>query len=197
VLFCWGGERQGGTGLLSIPGGGCAFVRDWPRLVSFLRDDLGGPITRVDLAHDDYEGVRSVDKAVQMYQDGLFNAGGRKPKAKVAGSWIDPDGSARTFYDVGARENGKQLRVYEKGMQFGKAFDPWVRWEAELHNSDRVIPWEAVLESGRYFAGSYPALSWLSEDACRIRTFRKTDAISLDRLKRYARLGYYRAKMHS
>jgi phage replication initiation protein len=189
VLFCWGGEQQRGTGLLSIPGEGCALVTDWPRLVSFLRDGLHGRITRIDLAHDDYEGVRSVDGAVQMYKDGLFNSGGRKPKTKVAGSWIDPDGSGRTLY-VGARENGKQLRVYEKGMQLGKPFDPWVRWEAELHNTDRVVPWESALEPGRYLAGSYPALSWLSEDACRIRTLHKTDAISLERLTHYARIGF-------
>lgn len=189
ALFCWGGERQRGTGLLSIPGEGCALIRDWPRFVSFLRDDLHARITRIDLAHDDYEGVHSVNDAVQMYQDGHFKSGGRQPKLSQAGNWIEPDGSGRTFY-VGARQNGKQLRVYEKGMQLGKAFDPWVRWEAELHNTDRVIPWEAALEPGRYLAGSYPALSWLSQDACRIRTLRKTDSISLARLTHYARVSY-------
>jgi Replication initiation factor len=189
VLFCWGGEKQRGTGLLSIPGGGCAFVRDWPQLVSFLRDDLGGRITRIDLAHDDYEGVHSVDNAVRMYQEGLFNSGGREPKPGQAGNWIDPDGSGRTFY-VGGRKNGKRLRVYEKGMELGKRFDPWVRWEVELHNIDRVIPWEVPLEPGRYLAGAYPALSFVSADTCRIRTLRKTDAITLERLKHHARMSY-------
>lgn len=189
VLFCWGGERQRGTGLLSIPGEGCALVTDWPRLVTFLRDDLKGRITRIDLAHDDYEGVHSVNEAVRMYLEGQFKCGGRQPKLSQAGNWIEPDGSGRTFY-VGARQNGKQLRVYEKGMQLGRPYDPWVRWEAELHNTDRVIPWETALEPGRYLAGSYPALSWLSEDACRIRTLRKTDAISLERLTHHARISF-------
>lgn len=189
VLFCWGGEQQRGTGLLSIPGEGCALIRDWPQLVSFLRDELDARITRIDLAHDDFEGVHSVDGAVRMYQDGLFKSGGREPTASQAGNWIRPDGTGRTLY-IGARENGKQLRVYEKGMELGKPFDPWVRWEVELHNTRRVVPWEAALEPGRYLAGAYPALSFISADACRIRTLRKTDAISLERLKHHARIGY-------
>jgi phage replication initiation protein len=158
--------------------------------VSFLREDLQARITRIDLAHDDYEGTHSVNDAVQMYEEGRFNCGGRQPKMNQAGNWLHPDGGGRTFY-IGARQNGKQLRVYEKGMQLGKRFDPWVRWEAELHNNtDRVIPWEAALEPGRYLAGSYPALSFVSQDACRIRTLRKTDAISLERLIHHAKLGY-------
>jgi phage replication initiation protein len=189
VFFCWGGEQQRGTGLFSVPGEGCPLVTDWPQLVSFLRDELQGHVTRLDLAHDDYEGVHSVDGAVQMYRDGLFKSGGRQPKPDQRGNWIEPDGSGRTFY-VGVRENGKILRVYEKGMELGRRFDPWVRWEVELHNKDRVIPWEAVLQPGRYLAGSYPALSWISEDACRIRTLRKTDAITLERLTHHARIGY-------
>jgi DNA relaxase NicK len=47
---------------------------------------------------------------------------------------------------VGKRKNGKLLRVYEKGKQLGDESSPWVRWELELHNRDRVIPWEVLLE---------------------------------------------------
>lgn len=46
-----------------------------------------------------------------------------------------PDGRGRTFY-VGRRENGKLLRVYEKGKQLGAENSPWVRIELELHNKD-------------------------------------------------------------
>ena len=108
------------------------------------------------------------------------------PTSNVNGDWIEPTGKGRTFY-VGVRENGKLLRVYEKGKQLGEKDSPWVRWEVELHNEDRVIPWDVLIAPGRYVAGSYPALSWVQADVCRIKTLRKTDGITYDRLVRHAR----------
>jgi len=99
---------------------------------------------------------------------------------------VSPTGLGRTLY-VGRRENGKLLRVYEKGKQLGDKDSPWVRWEVEMHNIDRVIPWDVLLAPGRYVAGSYPALSWVQADASRIKTLRKTDGITYARLVRHAR----------
>jgi phage replication initiation protein len=187
VLFACGGQRQ--TGFLSIPGEGCSLIPYWPAVVELFRSELQGRISRWDGAADDLQGRHSVDEAVALYRAGAFNGGGRKPSCGQAGNWIDPDGTGRTLY-IGRRKNGKMLRVYEKGMQLGAAWSPWVRWEVELHSVDRVIPWEVLLEPGRYVAGAYPALSWVTEDSLRIDTLRKTDAISLERLIHYGRLTY-------
>ena len=62
-----------------------------------------------------------------------------------------------------------------------------MRWEVELHNIDRVIPWEVLLEPGRYVAGAYPALSWVQADASRIETLRRTDGITYERMVPHAR----------
>lgn len=187
VRFACGG--QAGTGFLSIPGEGCALVADWGRLVALLRDDLGARITRWDGAVDDFEGAHSVDGAVALYRSGAFNGGGRKPSCDVRGNWIEADDSGRTFY-VGKRRNGKLLRVYEKGKQLGAVDSPWVRWEVELHNIDRVIPWEVIDDPARFIAGAYPALSWINGTASRIPTLQRTDGISYRRIIFYARMGY-------
>ena len=184
TLYAIGGQR--GTAFLSMSGDGCALVPDWPALIELFEAQLCGQITRWDGATDDFEGVRSVDWAVEQYHAGAFRTGGRMPIAHADGDWISPTGKGRTLY-VGVRENGKLLRVYEKGKQLGDKDSPWVRWEVEMHNEDRVIPWDVLLAPGRYVAGSYPALSWVQADACRIRTLRKTDGITYERLVRHAR----------
>lgn len=143
VRYAFGG--QAGTALLTIPGERCAMVPDWTRLIGFLRDDLQGRITRWDGAVDDFNGVHPVNEAVDLYLAGAFNAGGRKPSCAQAGNWITEDEAGRTFY-VGKRRNGKVLRVYEKGKQLGFGSSPWTRWEVELHNIDRVIPWEVITD---------------------------------------------------
>jgi phage replication initiation protein len=65
-----------------------------------------------------------------------------------------------------------------------------VRHEVEWHNIDRNIPWEAVLEPGKYVAGAYPALSWVSETAERIKTLQRSDAISYKRLTHHCAIAY-------
>jgi len=121
----YGGQNN--TAFLSISGEGCQMVTSWKNLVLLIRDKYQGKITRWDGAVDDYEGIHSVDQAVQDYKDGKFNAGGNMPSCDQRGNWLTPDGKGRTFY-IGRRENGKMLRIYEKGMQLGKRWDPWVRW---------------------------------------------------------------------
>ena len=188
AFFAYGGNC--GTGFLTFPGEACHQIPSWTELVQFLRDCLHARITRWDGAVDDYDGLHSVDSSVELYQAGLFNAGGRKPQINQCGNWLDPDGSGRTFY-IGKRRNGKMLRVYEKGMQLGIPWHPWVRWELELHNTDREIPWDAVLEPGKYVAGAYPkALGWISEEQTRIRTLQRTSRIGYDALTHWASIAY-------
>jgi phage replication initiation protein len=188
ALFAYGGQR--GTALISLPGEACSIIRDWPALLSFLSSLPSSRITRWDGAVDDFTGFHSVDYAVACYWRGDFNAGGKAPSCNQNGNWIQPDGSGRTFY-VGKRKNGKMLRVYEKGMQLGQRWHPWVRWEVELHNVDRVIPWEVLLEPARYVVGSYPkALHWVQEEMCRIRTIQNQTQLSYEHLVEYASRAY-------
>lgn len=191
AVFAIGGQR--GKAFLSLPGTSCMLIAmdAWPTLVSVLRDHYNATITRWDGAVDDFEGVHSVDWAVEQYLNNGFNAGGNRPSCKQVGNWIQPDGSGRTFY-VGKRKNGKVLRTYEKGKQLGDPTSPWVRWELELHNRDRVIPWDVIANPGGYVAGAYPCTAWIIEEACRIRTTQNAERISYKVLTHYARQAYGR-----
>lgn len=72
----------------------------------------------------------------------------------------------------------------------GAKESPWTRWEVELRNVDRVIPWDVIPNPAPYIAGAYPALSWLNGLGCRIPTLRRTDSISYQRIIFYARIAY-------
>jgi phage replication initiation protein len=188
TFFGYGGQNN--TAFLSIPGEACHMVPSWHKLIILIRDKYQGKITRWDGAVDDYEGKHSVDLAVQYYLDGKFNAGGKMPGCDQRGNWLMPDGRGRTFY-VGKRENGKVLRVYEKGMQLGEKWHPWVRWEIELHSVDRVIPWDVLLEPGKYVAGAYPkATGWIQEQMSRIRTIQNTAQISYNYMTACTSISY-------
>lgn len=177
-------------GIISLPGEACTLVPDWYALIALGRDRLKGSISRWDGAVDSYNGDFSVDLAYQYYHEKKFNAGGRNPHIEKRGNWDEPDGKGRTLY-IGKRENGKMLRVYEKGMQLGCPNHPWVRWEVEYHNASRIIPWEVLLEPGKYLVGAYPkALCWVQEEMQRIRTIQKTGEISYDVLIHHAANGY-------
>lgn len=189
AVMAWGGDRQRGRVYVSINGAGCSMVKDWGcvmRIVSSIR----ARITRADLAVDALEGEFDIGTAQAWYEGKGFNSGGRTPTYKVEGDWLTPTGAGRTFY-VGRRENGKFARIYEKGKQLGNRFSPWTRFEVELHNVDRVIPYDVITEPSKYFAGCYPVCEGLVDvGAERIRTSREEHAISLDRLRSYCRIAY-------
>jgi phage replication initiation protein len=189
ALFAHGGQR--GTGFLSMPGEACALVPDWQRAYLFLRDELQAKITRWDGAVDDFKGEHSVDLAMQWYLGGSFGTGGNKPSMRQAGNWAEPDGTGRTIY-IGKGAHGKMLRVYEKGKQLGDSASPWVRWELQLGNRDRVIPLEVLLNPGPYVAGAYDCLGWINEEASRVRVVRKTAQIGYAALTEHARNAYGR-----
>lgn len=185
ALFCCGGNAN--TALVSLPGEVCALVNDWSAVVQLGRDEWGGHITRWDGAVDDYLGVHGVDEALRLHQEGLFGSGGNQPKCKVHGGWFPPDGSGRSV-QIGRRENGKRLLVYEKGMQLGLAWHPWVRWELSYGNKGRDVPWEVLLEPGAYVVGAYPkALAWVQETMSRVRTLQKQTQIGYDTAMHHAR----------
>lgn len=189
AILAFGGN--GDRAMLSFPGEACAMVPSWLALVELLRDQWHGRITRWDGARDELDGRFTVDDAVNWYRDGGFTAGGNRPDCSQHGNWLTPDTKGRTFY-VGNRKNGKLCRVYEKGKQLGDPLSPWVRFEVEMHNKDRVIPFDVLLEPGRFVAGAYPCLGWISDRVSRIPTINKTQLTAYEAMVRHARNTYGR-----
>lgn len=186
--LAWAGESQKGRMMLQFTGAGCGVVKSWSRLRRLL-SALDARLTRLDLAVDFMEGEYSVDDAVQMLEDGMFNGGGRSPSSSVAGDWINRV-LGRTLY-VGKAQNGKLLRVYEKGRQLGNLESEWVRFEVQLGNRDRVIPLDALVERDKYLAGCYPALAVMLDHAGeKIATTRTEGATSLAHLMFHMRRSY-------
>lgn len=162
-FFAFGGNENaiGETCCLYFTGSACECVSDWQLFHDFVSDHEGW-ITRVDLAYDSFDGSRDIDLAIANYEGGDFT-NARAPRAPNR-RFINDFGSGEgcTFY-VGSRGSNKMVRVYEKGKQLGEPRDPWVRWELELRNKQQVIPLEVLVDPVPYFAGSYPALSFVSE----------------------------------
>lgn len=160
--LAYGGEAQRGRWMLQMTGSGCSVVRSWSRMAKLLQA-LDARITRLDLALDFLKGEYTVDDAVQMYRDGEFALSGRPPSTSCAGDWLEGI-KGRTLY-IGKAVNGKMLRVYEKGRQLGDYESDWVRFEVQLGNRDRVIPFEAMTKRDEFLAGCYPALDKMLEVA--------------------------------
>jgi phage replication initiation protein len=160
--ICMGGDAQRGRWMLQLTGKGCGMVTDWDSLRELL-EGFQAKITRLDLAVDFLHGEHTVDDAVDMVENDQFTSSGRRPSTSVAGDWLDQV-HGRTLY-VGKAQNGKMLRVYEKGKQLGDLSSDWVRFEVQFGNRDRVIPFDAMTDCDGYFAGAYPALAQLIEAA--------------------------------
>jgi phage replication initiation protein len=174
-LLAFGGEAQKGTLHVELNAQACRRLQDW-NAARLWGETNSAVITRVDLAHDDLQGDEvSIDTALAWLKEGRFNSNGRPPTAQL----IDDLGSnkGKTLY-VGRRANGKFLRVYEKGKQLGDESSSWIRAEVELRNKGRAVPWDVVTEAGRYLAGAYPALRFLSAEQSRLRTVRRAGEIS-------------------
>ena len=179
-FVCHGGQRS--TVLVMINGSGiAAATAGWQyRLQHFLECIAVNPrLTRVDVAHDCYQGEYTVDQADADYDDGGFRLpkSPTNPECEQRGNWKRINGKGRSFY-VGLRTSGKFLRVYEKGKQLGDPRSEWVRVELELKSVDRVIPFDILVNPGCYLAGAYPALNWISEEQNRIRTIREEKVCS-------------------
>lgn len=171
-LVCHGGQAD--TLLISINGTGLSqALEGWEnRLFVFLKSADFPTITRIDLAHDDFNpDFFTLDNCLLEYKKGAFKNGKRSPSVSQAGNWIEPDGRGRTFY-IGRRTNGLYLRIYEKGLQLGSESTPnWVRCEVELKSVDRIIPLDVLLRPHHYFAGSFPIFNRLSQEQERILTY--------------------------
>lgn len=187
-LLAWGGKNQRGTVYVSLNAQGCARITDWPAIRSWC-ECHHARITRLDIAHDDFEGqIVSIEKSYQWYEAGGFNSGGRKPQSKQAGDWWGGV-KGRTVY-IGDRANGKLTRIYEKGKEQGDPNSPWIRVELELHNKAREIPLDALTRPAAYLAGAYPCLRYLSKDQCKVKTIQKAAQTVYVKAVKVARMQY-------
>lgn len=152
----YGGQRD--TILVELNGTGCmAALPGWEnRLYEFLNKCIRPKITRVDVAHDFFNGEYTPDQAMLDHDNGHYDVHNMRPKSECRGTaWRNDDGSGKTFY-IGKRGNSKFTRVYEKGRQFGDVNSPWVRFETEFRAGDIEIPLDMLLYSGSYLGGAYP-----------------------------------------
>ena len=180
-FVCIGGQRN--TILIMINGRGCNFAKSgWElRLYNFLVTQAKrAKLTRVDIAHDDFEGKNiSVDWG--NMQDGLggFQLGNRAPNIEHKGNWRRPNGKGRTLC-IGSRDSGKYLRLYEKGRAEGDPDDNWQRAEVEFKSIDRVLPFDMLLAPSEFFIAAYPCFRDLAEHLQpeRIETITKTAQIN-------------------
>lgn len=189
-LIAFGGERQHHTVMLQITGGGCAHVKAWATVRERLQT-LRARITRVDVAHDDYEGRHTVADAIKWHAQGLFTTNGRPPALQVVG-W--DDGSGKSVY-IGKNTGNQQLVVYEKGREQGArdgdASVNWTRWEARFGAAYRDIPLDVLTNPVAYLVGHYPPLQyWIEAVTSRMRTSKERAASNLAHSVRWAKRQY-------
>lgn len=152
-----GDEAAGNTVMVDLSGTGCAMVSDW-HAVHATMQDLDARITRVDTALDLMSGY-NLEYFDDLYLDGQFNCGGRIPSRRYieSGNCNDVKATGRTLY-LGKKVNGKELCIYEKGKEQGRADSEWIRVEVRFGSRDRVIPHDVVLQPTVYFCGAFVAL---------------------------------------
>lgn len=153
----FGGQRN--TILIELNGTGCQAAKSgWEsRLYEFLKFAVRPHITRIDIAHDFFNGEYTPAQALTDHDHGLFNSNGRKPKSECVGAaWREEDYTGKTFY-VGRRGSPKMVRVYEKGRAFGDKNSEWVRFELQLRaHKTYHVPLDALIYPGQYLTGAYP-----------------------------------------
>lgn len=160
---------QNNTVLVMVTGVGCQYADNhWEHnLYNFLKDEntINPKLTRIDLAHDDFEGsYSSPEIADTADSQGMFALTNKLPTVQHLGDWKRPTGAGRTL-QIGKRENGKLYRGYEKGKKFGDSESPWFRSEVEFGTAGRHLPFEMLTSPTEYFAGAYPYCLELVEHA--------------------------------
>lgn len=182
-----GGQRQRGTICVELTGSGCAHVKAWAHVAAFI-DSMGARITRVDCAHDDFEGRCTLDDVKRWHEEGAFNTNGRPPALNVQG-WND--GSGQSVY-VGKNTGNQQLCAYEKGRQQGaRDGDPqakWIRLEGRFGAKYRTITIDVLTDPAAYLVGHFPALRRVLRHASlRMRTSKERAVANLCSAVRHAK----------
>ena len=185
-----GGKAQKGTINIQLRPAAC---RQFKRLAPILNwaERVEAKITRCDVAHDDFEGERiNIDQARQWQSEGGYISNGRAPKVTEI---INHDTTVGNTFYVGRRENGKMLRIYDKGKEQGQPDSPWVRAEVEFRAKDRHIPWDILKHPGQYLAGAYPCLAFINQIQDVIKTVKNALAINYEQMVTWTRRACGRA----
>jgi phage replication initiation protein len=141
--------------------------------------EFGGRITRIDLAHDFYDGEITIQHVIDWHKNGMFKTkSGRGAYPSIRGHFDFGSGAGNTV-EVGNRQSGKMLRAYEKGKQLGDKNSPWLRIELELRNTDREIPYEILRDEASYLAGAYLCLQGFAPNQSYVKTQQKTTLKSI------------------
>ena len=182
--ICVGGQND--TILVMINGLGCTLGNyGWEDdLHAWLRLFAHRPkITRIDLAHDDFESDNiSIHWAKEQFDLGGYKSGGRPPKFNIIGDYWTPDGSGSTAY-IGTRKSSKYARIYEKGKQLGQTDSKWMRAEVEYKAKNCYIPLDAMLNASQHFVAAYPCFHALdySQQPVKLEVIKKTAKIVWDK----------------
>lgn len=188
--ICFGGQNN--TILVMITGTGCQYGNEyWEyNLYNWLKYDAHrAKLTRIDYAHDDFNGAYSSPEiADEADSQGMFALTNNLPSVQHLGDWKRHKGAGRTL-QIGKRENGKLYRGYEKGKKFGDAESPWFRSEVEFGSTGHLLELEMLISPTQYFAGAYPyclelveaANGEIFENVSRIPSVQKESEISVDK----------------
>lgn len=149
-------QQQANTLHVNLYGRACTFARlGWREKMADFIDDLGGWLTRIDLALDFFDGHPSHDMEgfLSQYRDGLMDVNGKHPASAHGGDWANYRG--RSLY-VGSRKNGKLTNIYEKGHQLygNESGHPWLRIETRFGNQVRELSVDMVRRPADFFAGA-------------------------------------------
>lgn len=167
----FGGFSQRGTLSIYLTGQGCLHAapgweqRLYDLLQTHKEEGYGPSITRIDIAHDDLEGLHNPRSCTDIYHAGGFDRLHNRPLVNQAGNWLgdDPNNKGLTFY-VGTRHSSQLLRVYEKGKQLGDKESPWNRVEVQFSSHDRILPLDMLIKPDEFFIGAYPIFqTWFGE----------------------------------
>lgn len=185
--LCIGGQNN--TMLVMLSGQGC-LMGDYgwqERLNEFLISAVSAKITRLDLAHDDYDGIYlDIDDMNERETNGEFYFFGKPARVTWHGDWkyLDRDKLGRTL-QIGCRTSDKLLRIYEKGKQLGDKNSNWVRVEVELKAKHTHIPFDAIIKPSDYFINLYPCFKTLfqydDQEQCRIEYVKRTTSILIEK----------------
>lgn len=162
----------------------CAFAAKLQRVRAQL--------SRVDIAFDDFDGVRNLALARTMWEVGEFDykfAGEmHRPKARSLDDHGSGEGS--TFY-VGHSSSEKQLRVYEKGKQLGDRESNWTRWELQMRSSTRrALALDVLRDPMAYMRGAFACLDWISSCMARLEVTREATKACVKSVMRHAKRMY-------
>lgn len=169
-LMAYGGESQKGWVSVNLSARGCDWIKDWDVAENAFTSLPDFETRRVDIALDTCKREVTHEKVLEAYRSGLFNANGAGRPPKMSQIVPEDPYDGRTIY-IGARDQGKFCRGYEKGYEMvkdlkhviisminGYPIEDIYRVELELKAKNGPLPLDLIERRDQYFAGAYPYL---------------------------------------